>query len=339
VIVVARNRRADLEACLKAVTAVACAHRIEIVAVDDGSVDGTRDLLEAWASEPPGTEPSLLSRTMVVNEQSVGPGLARNRAALLAKADVLLFVDSDARPLEGWFEAMLAPFEDSNVGAVGGVEAPDPHAPPFRQAVHVVLTSPLTTGGLRGRAPARAGRYRPRGFSLGVRRDAFEQIGGFAGLRHGEDIDFGHRIAELGLRVVLAPEAQVTHRRRRNLAAFARQTLGMGRGRGALIRRDRRHAEPVYFLPAIACLAPLSLGLAAALVPGMRPLVGAAAGFGLLWLALVAGSAGASTRSLRVGLLAPAVFVVQLLCYSVGLVHGFVRPSCVEGPPRVEPAS
>ncbi len=45
---------------------------------------------------------------------------ARNRGARLAKGDVLVFIDDDCFAEPGWLSALVAPFKDPQIVAVGG---------------------------------------------------------------------------------------------------------------------------------------------------------------------------------------------------------------------------
>lgn len=60
----------------------------EIVAVDDGSSDGTREILQSYSHKYPGT-------IRVLYQDRKGPYVARNRAAFTAKGTWLAFLDSD----------------------------------------------------------------------------------------------------------------------------------------------------------------------------------------------------------------------------------------------------
>ena len=66
--------------------------RIEIIAVDDASTDGSGDVLEAWAQRHPG-------RVTVVRfeENSGAPGGPRNRGIETATGEFLFFADPDDR--------------------------------------------------------------------------------------------------------------------------------------------------------------------------------------------------------------------------------------------------
>ncbi len=95
VLIPTRNRREMLGRMLAVSQRYAAGCELEFVIVDDGSTDGTPELLRAmpassfnlqWQSQPPG-----------------GPGRARNLAAALARHDVLLFLGDDILPANDEF--------------------------------------------------------------------------------------------------------------------------------------------------------------------------------------------------------------------------------------------
>src|SRR2546428_3124653 len=122
VVIPSRNRRATLMALLERVgpqTAGA-----EIVVVDNGSTDGTREALARLEAD---------GRVRVVLEPTPGATRARNAGARAARGDLLAFVDDDALPADGWLAALLAPFANPHVAAAGGRLAPRlARAPPGR---------------------------------------------------------------------------------------------------------------------------------------------------------------------------------------------------------------
>jgi GT2 family glycosyltransferase len=76
--------------------------------VDDGSVDGTAEVVRGYASVHLLTQPNS------------GPAAARNLGAATAHGAILLFTDDDCVPMPDWLDAMLAPFADpAVVGAKG----------------------------------------------------------------------------------------------------------------------------------------------------------------------------------------------------------------------------
>jgi len=309
VIVVTRDRRQELAVALDSLAAQRGS--FEVIIVDDGSGDGTEAMLAARDGV-----------VAIRRATSGGPGLARNDGAARARGRALVFLDSDCRALEGWLPAMLAPLERPEVGAVGGAEALDPKEPLLGRVFHFVLTSPLTTGRIRGGRGGRAARYRPRSYSLAVRRADFERAGGFALLRHGEDIDFAARIERLGLRLVHAPDARVHHRRRATWRAFAAQLFAMGRARSALARMDRRHLEPFYLLPPLGLLVAAALFGAAVVFPPSRVAAASVSAALAAYLVVVGIAAARALRTAAAAPLAPLAFLVQQASYGAGFLRG-----------------
>ena len=304
VIIVTRDRRDDLQ---RALESIAEERALEVLVVDDGSTDGTWEMLAARDDVTP-----------IRLKESRGPGRARNEAARRAQGEFLVFLDSDCRARPGWLDALLDPFARPGVGAVGGAEALDPDAGFGDRLVHFLLTSKWTTGGVRGSRGARAGRYRPRSYSMAVRRELFRRVGGFAGLRHGEDIDLSVRLARLGAELVHAPDSRVYHRRRATAGGFVRQLFAMGRARATLIRRDPIHAEPAFLLPALATvLGPALIALALFWPPARIALAAVAA-----YLVLVGVAAAVALESAAALPVAPAAFVAQHAAYGAGFLFG-----------------
>jgi CDP-glycerol glycerophosphotransferase len=86
------NAERDLSACLGAITGQSFSE-IEIIAVNGGSFDKSRDILDAWAASEP--------RLVVMHGDKIGPGLARNIGADRAGGRYLWFVDADDIILPG----------------------------------------------------------------------------------------------------------------------------------------------------------------------------------------------------------------------------------------------
>jgi GT2 family glycosyltransferase len=146
---------------------------------------------------------------IVVEEGGGGPADARNRGAIRASGEVLVFVDADVVVHQGAFARIRRAFEaDASLAALFGSYDDRPAAPgtvsAFRNLlhhhVHQASAGPATTfwAGLGA-----------------VRRDAFEGVGGFDAERYPvpsvEDIDLGTRLTAAGYRIELDPSVQGTH--------------------------------------------------------------------------------------------------------------------------------
>lgn len=100
VIVPTRNRLNVLQKCLAALDAqtLAAAHW-ELVIVDDGSTDGTRDYLQ----DRGGSRPFRMIAT-----SAGGPAKARNAGIRVARGEILVFIGNDILPTPTFLEHHLA---------------------------------------------------------------------------------------------------------------------------------------------------------------------------------------------------------------------------------------
>lgn len=92
------------------------ADRFEVLVADDGSSDGTGDLVEQLAAEPAAAgRLQLLART-----ENLGKASQLNRLAEAARGEILVFTDA-RQPLDsGALRAMAAVFADPDVGGASG---------------------------------------------------------------------------------------------------------------------------------------------------------------------------------------------------------------------------
>ncbi len=102
VIIPVYNAEATLDRCLQSVLAQRNAS-IEIVAIDDGSQDGSRHVLERYEA----SHPTLFR---IASQPNSGAAVARNRGISLARGTYLTFLDSDDWLDEGWISEYLDAF-------------------------------------------------------------------------------------------------------------------------------------------------------------------------------------------------------------------------------------
>lgn len=111
IVVLTFNRRHALVDCLERIwdktTVVA-----EVIVVDNGSTDGTAELLREYAA----AERPLFTALLLPTNEGVG---ARNEALRSARGEFILQVDDDVLVGPGWDTALLSPFSNPDVGAMG----------------------------------------------------------------------------------------------------------------------------------------------------------------------------------------------------------------------------
>ena len=108
VVVPAYNEKAGIEPALRSF--LASDHPVEVVVVDDGSTDGTADLVAGL--DLPGVS--------LVRQENAGKPAALNAGIRAARHDLIVLVDGDTRFEPDTVRALVQPFADPDVGAVSG---------------------------------------------------------------------------------------------------------------------------------------------------------------------------------------------------------------------------
>ena len=110
VIIPVYNEAATIQEILKQVRAVSLAY--EIIVVDDGSTDGTRDLLKQEESQP-GT-------IVICHDRNQGKGAAVRTGFDRATGDILLIQDADLEYDPRDYPTLIRPIEERRVKVVYG---------------------------------------------------------------------------------------------------------------------------------------------------------------------------------------------------------------------------
>lgn len=275
-VVVATHNRSDLLARLvAALEAQDCAEPFEVVVVDDGSTDGTFDVLEGLSHA------SSLDLVPVRSERNGGPAAARNAGWRRARAPFIAFTDDDCAPQPQWLRRLIADLAVADV--VQGRTVPDPDQMIHRNAFsHTIY------------AEGEWGFY--EACNMGYRRTVLEAQGGFdeaiqyamfgarsTGPIFGEDTDLAWRAKRAGARSTFDADAVVFHDVRRQSYLEHLRSLRRREGVALTLKRIPELRElchyRLFWRPShpLAILAAAGM-TAAATRPGSlrRALVGAA---------------------------------------------------------------
>ncbi len=137
--------------------------------------------------------------------------LQRNLAARHAKGDIVVYLDDDAWPIPGWLDALLAPFADQEVAAVGGRVLRGDGSLQYGAMAVSTVGRPFV---LRDEEdpPRGTARTLPGG-NLAVRRDVLCALGGFDEnfAYHFDDVDFSLRLWRSGYKTVYRADASIHH--------------------------------------------------------------------------------------------------------------------------------
>ena len=231
VVVPTRGRAGYLEVTLDSLESQEPAAPYELIVIDDGSSDGTRELLE---------------RMQVQTLRFDGPrGLnaARNAGAATTSGDLVAFVDDDVAVPSGWLRAL--------------VEGADrhPEAEAFGGPIRARFEGPAPRGCGREDPPLTTLDLGPEdrvsevvwGANMMVRRSAFERVGQFDEEIEGggDEEEWLERLQAAGGTVVYLAAAGLDHRRAGDDARLRSLVRGAyGRGRALRAFDARRGRAP-----------------------------------------------------------------------------------------------
>lgn len=218
IVVLNRNGAAHLTRLFEGLMSQTDYPAMEVVVVDNGSTDGSLDLLDAL--ETP------FDVHVIANPDNAAFSEANNQAVAAARGDLLLFLNNDVEPFEPlWLREMVACIAAEEAGAVGATllytEAAASAYPVQHRGIRFTMADGLVRGVNAGEGESVLGPHLGQTCAypavtaacLLMERSTFDQVGGFPeGYRYGtEDIDLGLRLTEAGRRVVCCGRAMVLH--------------------------------------------------------------------------------------------------------------------------------
>ncbi len=302
IIVPVYNRPGELRELLQSLQHQEYHEPFEIVIVEDGSTTRAESIVKAF-------QPQLHIAYYYKNNS--GPGDSRNYGMQRAKGNYFIFLDSDCILPPQYLTEVHRELQTKFVPCFGAPDTADSSFTNIQKAINHVMTSLLTTGGIRGSRKA-IGRFQPRSFNMGIAKEVFENIGGFGRIHPGEDPDLTFRIWKAGYASRLFPKAFVYHKRRVDWDAFYTQMNKFGQVRPILNQRYPDTARLTYWFPSLFIIG-LILSLLLALSGIVIPLGCYAAYFLLIYL-----EAGLRYKSFKVGFLAVIAALIQFSGYGTG---------------------
>jgi glycosyltransferase involved in cell wall biosynthesis len=217
VVIATRNRAPLLAQTLDALAGQRWpADRFEILVADNGSTDGTRNVVEQAAAQG-----APLIRYFRV--ETPGKSRAVNAALDLTRGDLIAFTDDDVTAEPEWLERLAAAFHETDADYVTGRILPRWESPPppwLSAALFGVLAIPDNGDRRLTLGPSEDGSHvMPIGANMAVRASVLRRIGGLrqdlgklsGTLRTGEDHELFLRLVRAGCRGVYEPSARVRH--------------------------------------------------------------------------------------------------------------------------------
>ncbi len=181
----------------------------QLIVVDDGSEDETREMLDSYGS----------AITVVTHERNRGFATACNSGARASEAcEFLVFLNNDTIPTAGWLDALVNHAERMPHAAAVGAKLLFPNGAVQHAGVVIAQNGwpRHLYAGFPGDHPA-VNRPRPitavTAACVLIRRERFDEFGGFdEAFSNGyEDIDLCHRMTEAGHEIWYCPSSVVYH--------------------------------------------------------------------------------------------------------------------------------
>ncbi len=284
--------------------------QFEVLVIEDGSKLDAAAVIEDFEDR--------LDLKYFVNPNS-GQGFSRNFGFERARGDYFIIFDSDCLIPLNYLEIVNREIIAQKLDAYGGPDAAHDSFSPIQKAISYSMTSPFTTGGIRG-GEKRIGDFHPRSFNMGLSRQVYEKTGGFIITRLGEDIVLSIRIHKMGFKTGLIPEAKVYHKRRTSFLQFYKQIHFFGRARINIYKFFPSGLKVVHFFPAV-----FTLGLLFSIIANLFnwPVSELCNVLLAIFILLIFFHSWMRNKSAKVAFLSIFAAFIQLTAYGLGFMQDF----------------
>ncbi len=306
VIIPVYNRPHEVDELLNSLTKQSY-QNFEILIIEDGSTDRCESIVERYSDQ--------LNISYYYKENS-GQGFSRNYGFERANGDYFIVFDSDCLIPSHYFETVKNHLQKNKLDAYGGPDCEHQSFTPIQKAISYVMTSPFTTGGIRGNEN-HAGTFHPRSFNMGISREVYEKTGGYRITRMGEDIEFSIRIIKNGFKTGLVPNAFVYHKRRTSFKKFFNQLHFFGRAR---INVNRFHAGEIRLIHTLPSLFVMGILFLFALLFWSPALFNLFLIPLIIFFSLIFFHSSIKNKNPYIGLLSTAAAFIQLSGYGIGFI-------------------
>lgn len=282
----------------------------EVLVIEDGSVNDAEAIVNSFAGQ---------LQLRYFKKPNEGQGFTRNFGFERAKGDYFIIFDSDCLIPANYLEIVNNSLATNYLDAYGGPDGAHTSFTPTQKAISYSMTSPFTTGGIRGNKKA-IGQFHPRSFNMGVSRQVWGKAGGFIITRLGEDIEYSIRIHSMGFKIGLIPDAIVYHKRRTNFSQFYKQLHFFGRARINIYKFFPKELKMVHFFPAAFTMFVLLTFITNLFGLQISKL------FNLLlavYILLIFFHAWLKNKSAKIAFLSIIAALTQLIAYGIGFMQDF----------------
>lgn len=291
----------------------------EIIIVDDGSIIDLSPIVEQFKT---------ILNIHYYKKSNSGPGLSRNYGSERANNEWLAFVDSDVIVEKDYVEKIKKNIVKEKFDAFGGADKAHHGFNLNQKAISYAMTSLFTTGGIRGNKKSMS-KFQPRSFNMGIRKVAFEKVGGFSNMRIGEDPDLSMTLWENGYTTAYLDDIAVYHKRRVDFGKFSKQVYQFGCARPILNQRHPNYVKISFAFPSL-----FLLGYLCAFIEYFFLKSGLLLALYGLYTFIILIHATIKTKNISIGFLAVMASYIQLFSYGYGFLQSWITLNIMNKKPE-----
>lgn len=302
------NRPQEIRELLESMLLLDYQKPFEVVIVEDGSTETAEKVIDEFKDK--------LSISYYFKSNS-GPGDSRNYGMTRAKSDYFIILDSDCLLPSTYLSSVDGFLTNNFYHCFGGADAAHFSFSPLQKAINYVMTSLLTTGGLRGSEKG-IQKFEPRSFNMGISKEAYETTGGFGKIHPGEDPDLSQRILKAGYKTTFVPDAFVYHKRRISWSKFYLQVKKFGLVRPILNRWHPSASKITFWLPSLFVIFVLLSVILGVFYRGifLLPL--------LLYIMAIFIDSSIKNKNVYIGCLSILAMFIQFFGYGLAFMRSFL---------------
>lgn len=313
VIIPAYNAEKTIANCLESLSKQAFREKYEIIVVDDGSKDRTRQIAKKF------------TKVKLLMQNHAGPAKARNLGAKNAKGKILIFTDSDCVLDKNFIAEIAKPFSNKEIAGVQGrykckqreLVARLIHLEIEERYEHMAKQKYIDFIG---------------SYAAAYRKNEFLKAHGFDAsfpMASGEDTDLSFRLSAMGKKMVFAPRAIVWHTHPTSFWKYLKVKYFRAFWRALIykkhkdkIARDSYTSQKLkmqlglFYLIVLSLIGSAFYGLVA---------YAALTFFILFLLSTLPFALWAAKRDLAVGIIVPITTLLRTAAFSIGLVFGTIK--------------